>query len=95
MNRTLAAIAGWSVGVLCCLCVVIGVSAISPENAQRRRDSCVAEAVRLYPELDGSELRVAELRSCRGLSKGELDTVRAQLQNFAIEGAKRLGRAGE
>jgi hypothetical protein len=89
------AIGGWSLGVLMCLGVVVGVGSISPERQQARVDRCVATAVRTYPNLGGRELKVKELADCKGLTDQELNEVRQDLQEFGVEAATRVAQGGE
>ncbi len=90
MSKKLWTILGWSVGVLCCLAVVVVVSAKSPEVRQQKVNGCLASAVRTYPNIGGRELKVKELNDCRGLTDTELNGVRADLQNFGVEAATRV-----
>lgn len=92
MSKKLWTILGWSVGVLCCLAVVVAVSNASPKVKQGRVDTCLASAVRTYPNIGGRELKVAELKDCQGLTDTELNGVRADLQAFGIEAATRVAK---
>lgn len=90
MSKTLCTIAGWSLGVLMCLGLVIFIAQVSPEQHAIKVDRCVASAVRTYPKLAGREMKVAELKACRGLTDAELNSVRSDLQDFGVEAATRV-----
>lgn len=58
-------------------------------SEQSKIDRCTAQGVRTYPTVD--EMKVADLDACQDLTDQQLTEVRKALQDFALQGAVKIG----